>query len=156
MKILERLNAWQRLWLICAVLLLFPMVVFVDYRSNFAKKYNLTTERLRELHVKKITERENPICLKLIERAEQGYGNKFLIANEFELEHKKDNPCVSTIATIRSFGKIQNKEELVKSLEDFDGRPRKLLLFHVMTWVLVCAGMYGVGLLGRWVRRGRA
>jgi hypothetical protein len=148
------LNGWQRLWLICVVVLFFPMVLLVDDRDNFSKRLGLTTEMSREFEVSAIKERDNPTCIKLLEAIKSKQKAGWEVYYDFEKEAGKENPCTSIGASIKNHSELKSKEELVKSLEDFDKRQSRLTRFHIFLWVLVSAGLYGLGLLGRWVKRG--
>lgn len=140
---LKTANGWQRIWIICSTILFLILVLPFEGHS--------TSIAITEL---RIAEFENETCTNILKAIEINKNSRYDVLADYSKQYKDNDICGWTIAGIKSGYGPKNRSEAIDELDRLKKSHIIGFISMVSLWVFLCGVLYGIGLIGRWVRRG--
>lgn len=153
---IQKLNGWQRAWLLCSTLLLIFMILTFDDRTKYEKSISDYSDIrfVRSDQKFLIKQLDNPTCQDWISKWKKASSRQgFFDSLGNELAGGVES-CSLVLNSIKDNDKVPSKVEIIKSLDN-DARERLVnFIWRLLLWVVLSACLYGIGLTGRWIKRG--
>lgn len=156
----QKLNGWQRIWIVLSTLLFIKMILLFDPRTTFEQENGYDSKKNS---IETLRQVENPKCKDIISKweklrsAEKAAGNtENFDGVEFLTRERNDyyGTCGRVELSLEMESKAPNKSELIIEIDKISHERFIKFINKFILWFLLSAFLYGIGLLARWIRRG--
>jgi hypothetical protein len=147
MNIFSKLNPWQRLWIVLSVIMFAILLTKWTNESRLGEV--VASNDLRALL--------QPACRNLPTEMEGATRIKIYDKrDEFRKKGGRENQdCVYLLERAIHDGKIKTVEQTISEIQEYQHKHLISGLSYLITWLIIVALLYGIGILARWIRFGK-